>query len=131
MSAPLDGIANYSAFVYALAERHPFVKASTLVLAPIGTTLAKLEGQITCRNGIRVEVWELVDFAAQQIRSYSYEVYKEDEQVCWYDAWAHPEIPALASTFSTSQAHSAQFTRPSCAGAGNQFVSAEFGCGFE
>lgn len=26
MSAPLDGIANYSAFVYTVAERHPFVR---------------------------------------------------------------------------------------------------------
>lgn len=35
MSAPLD-IASYSTFVYALAERHPFVTHPTLTLAPIG-----------------------------------------------------------------------------------------------
>ena len=38
MSAPLDDIASYSIFVYALAERHPFVIHSTLTLAPIGAT---------------------------------------------------------------------------------------------
>jgi hypothetical protein len=99
MSAPLDDIATYSAFVYALAERHPFVMSSTLALAPIGATLAKLEGHVQCQGEICLEVWELIDFAARRIRSYSYEVYRDNEKICWYDSWAHPEIPALAPTF--------------------------------
>jgi hypothetical protein len=41
MSAPLDDIASYSAFVYSLGERHWFLTGSTLALAPIGATLAK------------------------------------------------------------------------------------------
>jgi hypothetical protein len=45
-----------------------------------------------------LEVWELVDFSTGRIRSYSYEVYR-GEKICWYDAWEHPEIPALASAF--------------------------------
>jgi len=99
MSAPLDDIASYSALVYALTERHPFVTSSTLALVPIGATLAKLEGRIECRGGIHLEVWELIDFAAKRIRTYSYEVYRGDEKICWYDSWEHPEIPALATTF--------------------------------
>lgn len=99
MSAPLDDLASYSAFIYALRERHPFVTSSTLALAPIGATLARLEGRIECQGGIHLEVWELVDFAVRRIRTYSYEVYREGEKVCWYDAWEHPEIPALAATF--------------------------------
>jgi Family of unknown function (DUF6516) len=99
MSAPLDDIAGYSAWVYTLAERHPFISHSTLALVPVGATLAKLEGQIECQEGVRVEVWELVDFAARRIRTYSYEVYRHGEKICWYDAWEHPENPALASTF--------------------------------
>jgi hypothetical protein len=99
MSAPLNDIASYSAFVYALPGRHSFVTRSTLALIPIGATLAKLEGRIECRNGIHLEVWELIDFAAQRIRTYSYEVYRGDEKICWHDAWEHPEIQALASTF--------------------------------
>ena len=63
MSAPLDDIASYSAFVYALRERHPFVTGSTLTLAPIGATLAKSEGRIECQGGVHLEVWELVDFS--------------------------------------------------------------------
>ncbi len=99
MSAPLDDITSYSAFVYALAERHPFVMGSTLVLAPIGATLAKLEGRIECQHGIHLEIWELIDFAARRIRTYSCEVYRGDEKICWHDCWEHPEIPALAATF--------------------------------
>ena len=68
MSAPLDDLAGYSAYVYALRERHPQVTGSTLTLAPIGATLAKLEGQIECEDGIHLAVWELVDFAARRIR---------------------------------------------------------------
>ena len=99
MSAPLDDIVSYSSFVYALAARHPFVTRSTLALVPIGATLAKLEGRIECRGGIHLEVWELIDFAAKRIRTYSYEVYRGDEKICWYDSWEHPEIPTLATTF--------------------------------
>ena len=69
MSAPLDDIAIYSTFVYALAERHPFVTHSTVTLAPIGATLAKLEGRVECQSGIHLEVWELIDFAAHRIRT--------------------------------------------------------------
>jgi uncharacterized protein DUF6516 len=99
MSAPLDDIASYSAFVYGLTDRHSFVTNSTLTLAPIGATLAKLEGRIECRDGIHLEIWELIDFAARRIRTYSYEVYLRNEKICWFDAWEHPEIPELAFTF--------------------------------
>jgi len=99
MTAPLDGIESYSTFVYALAERHPFVTHSTLTLVPIGAALAKLEGRVECQARIHLEVWELIDFATNRIRAYSYEVYREEKKVCWYDAWEHPEIPALAATF--------------------------------
>ena len=99
MSAPLEDISSYSAYVYAVADRYPFVTGSTLTLALIGATLAKLEGRIDCKAGVHLEVWELVDFAACRIRTYSYEIYREGEKICWYDAWEHPEIPELAATF--------------------------------
>jgi len=99
MSSPLENFESYSVFVYTLGDRHSCVIRSTLSLAPIGATLARLEGRIECQNGVRLEVWELIDFAARRIRTYSYEMYRAGEKICWYDAWEHPEIPALASTF--------------------------------
>ena len=35
MSTPLEGIASYSAFVYALQERHQFVTGSTLTTSSV------------------------------------------------------------------------------------------------
>lgn len=99
MSALLGDIAGYSAFVYTLRERHSIVTGSNLTLVLIGATLAKLEGRIECQGGIHLEVWELIDFAERRLRTYSYEVYRAGEKICWYDAWPHPEIPALAATF--------------------------------
>ena len=56
MSAPLDDMASYSVWVYALSARHPFVNHSTLALVPVGATLAKLEGRIDCSDGLAVEI---------------------------------------------------------------------------
>ena len=103
MSSALADIGSYSAFIYALAERHPEVINSRLILVPIGATLAKVEGRIECRGNLRVEVFELIDFADHRIRTYSYEVFVGEEKVCWYDHWEHPEIPALRTTFPHHQ----------------------------
>lgn len=99
MSTPLDDIASYSAWVYSLAERHSCVTASTLALAPIGATLAKLEGRVECHGRFAIDVWELVDFTAHRIRTCSYEVHRHDEKIGWHDPWPHPEIEALAANF--------------------------------
>ncbi len=79
VSAPLDDLASYSAYVYSVGERDPTVTGSTLALAPIGATLAKPEGRIDCDGSLHLEIWELIDFSARRIRTYSYEVYGEGE----------------------------------------------------
>ena len=45
------------------------------MLATIGPTLAKLERQVTFAGDVILDVWELIDFEAGRIRSYSYEIY--------------------------------------------------------
>jgi len=70
-----------------------------LVLATIGPTLAKLEGQVIFENDVVLDVWELVDFAAGQIRNYSYEIYQSGKKIAWYDPFEHPHIAELASTY--------------------------------
>jgi hypothetical protein len=89
----------YGALIYALQERYPSIRRSTLVLATIGKTLAKLEGQVTFEHDVVLDVWELIDFEAGRIRSYSYEISQEGEKIAWYDPFEHPDIPELASTF--------------------------------
>jgi hypothetical protein len=96
---PIPSFSAYSELVYSLPETHASVRHSTLVLATIGATLAKLEGQVTFENDMVLDVWELVDFDARRILSYSYEIYRAGEKVAWYDPFEHPDVPELASTY--------------------------------
>ena len=96
---PITDFHSYGELIYSLQERFPSVQRCTLALANIGSTLAKLEGQVIFQADIVLDVWELVDFAARQIRNYSYEIYHAGEKVAWYDPLEHPHIPELASTY--------------------------------
>ena len=96
---PIPSLHAYGEIIYTLPERYPSIQSSTLVLAPIGPTLAKLEGQLAFRSDVNLDVWELLDFDAGRILNYSYEVYRADEKVLWFDPFEHPNDPALASTF--------------------------------
>jgi len=89
----------YAELIYSLQERYSIVQRSTLVLATIGPTLAKLEGQVTFEGDVVLDVWELVDFEAGRILHYSYEIYQAGEKIAWYDPFEHPHIPELASTY--------------------------------
>lgn len=68
---PIPDFQTYGELIYSLQERYPVIQHSTLVLAPIGPTLAKLEGQVTFERNVMLDVWELVDFEDGRIRSYS------------------------------------------------------------
>jgi hypothetical protein len=96
---PIPDFQTYSQFVYSLQERYPSIQHSTLVLSTIGPTLAKLEGQVTFKSGLILDVWELLDFDVGRILNYSYKVYRTGEKILWYDPFEHPHTPELASTF--------------------------------
>ena len=96
---PITDFHIYGKLIYSLQERYASVRRSTLVLASIGSTLAKLEGQVIFESDVVLDVWELVDFAAGQIRNYSYEIYQANEKIAWYDPFEHPHIAELASTY--------------------------------
>lgn len=96
---PLPDFLTYGQLVYSLPETYPTVQRSTLVLATIGPTLAKLEGQVTFKGDVILDVWELVDFDTRRILHYSYEVYRAGEKILWYDPFEHPHTPELASTY--------------------------------
>lgn len=95
---PLPDFQIYGELIYTLQERFPSIQRSTLVLATIGATLAKLEGQVMFEGDVTLDVWELIDFDAGRIRNYSYEIYQAGEKITWYDPFEHPHIPELAST---------------------------------
>jgi len=96
---PITDFHIYGKLIYSLQEGYASVRRSTLVLASIGSTLAKLEGQVIFESDVVLDVWELVDFAAGQIRNYSYEIYHASEKIAWYDPFEHPHIAELASTY--------------------------------
>jgi hypothetical protein len=66
---PLPNFQTYGVLIYSLQERYPGSLRSTLVLATIGATLAKLEGQVIFADDVVLDVWELIDFEAGRIRS--------------------------------------------------------------
>jgi hypothetical protein len=96
---PISDFQTYSEFVYSLPERYGSIQHSTLVLATIGSTLAKLEGQIIFEGNVVLDIWELVDYAVGRIRNYSYEIYLAGEKIAWYDPFEHPHVAELASTY--------------------------------
>jgi hypothetical protein len=96
---PLPDSRGYGELIYSLPQTYSSIQRSTLVLATIGPTLAKLEGQVTFEGEMMLDVWELIDFDARRILNYSYEVYRADEKILWYDPFEHPNIPELASTY--------------------------------
>jgi hypothetical protein len=96
---PFPDRSAYEELIYGLSEHFPSIQSSTLVLATIGPTLAKVEGQISFRENIILDVWELVDLDERRIRNYSYEIYRAGEKIAWYDPFEHLDVPELASTF--------------------------------
>lgn len=96
---PLPDFLTYGELIYSLPETHPIIQHSTSVLATIGPTLAKLEGQVTFEGDVTLDVWELLDFETRRILNYSYEVYRAGEKILWYDPFEHPHLPELASTY--------------------------------
>ena len=92
--------AEYEIFVYSLpGDYAEQIHQSTLKLYSVSALVAIVEGEVFFHNGLRLRVMEVIDFKASQIRKYSYEVWRGEEKICWYDPQPHPENPDLASTF--------------------------------
>lgn len=94
----LTSLQVYSRFIYTLPDDYPVIRHSTLVLAPIGSTLASVQGEIYFVQDIVLRVVEELDFLAQRIDYYSYSVSQNGARLYWYDPQPHPHIPSLQST---------------------------------
>lgn len=70
---------------------------------PRGARLGVLEGQIEFDGGLVLRVFERLDFARQRIMTYSYEIWQNQQQLCWYDPQEHPHDANLASSFPHHQ----------------------------
>jgi len=94
-------IENYEFFLYTLSERFPSIKRSTVTLVKRGASLARVSGEINFEKGYRLVVRERLLFHCSPIiiNWYGYEIWKEDEKICWYDSQPHPNDSKLESTF--------------------------------
>ena len=95
----LPDFQTYGALVYSLQGRYPSIQHATLVLATIGPTLAKLEGQVTFAGDVILDVWELIDFEAAAYAATATKSIQAGEKIAWYDPFEHPHIPKLARTY--------------------------------
>src|SRR5262245_4322176 len=92
--------AEYEILIYGLPADYPEqIQKSTLKLYSVSALVGIVEGEIFFQNGLRLRVMEVVDFKASQIRKYSYEIWRGEEKIRWYDPQPHPENPDLAPTF--------------------------------
>jgi hypothetical protein len=97
-SNPLRSLADYSRFVAEMVQ-DPCVLHSAVRVWSDSPFTGIAEGEVFCRDGVRLRMREELDFEAGLITSYGYEFYRGEERLCWFDDFPHPDDPTLASTF--------------------------------
>lgn len=101
MSNPMRTAEDYELFLYTLAQQFPSVRRSTLTFARLGSSLARVAGELYFDRDIRPVVRErvLYDRSPLVIDWYGYEVWQGNEKLYWYDSQPHPGETALQSTY--------------------------------
>lgn len=95
---PLCSLAAYSEFLTQILDQAR-VERSTLKVWSESRYTGVAEGEVWFSNGIRLRLREELDFDADLITSYGYEVYRIVGRLYWYDDFPHPHDLALAATF--------------------------------
>ena len=100
MSDPFRTAEDYELYLYTLAGQFPSIKRSTVTFIRLGSTLARVAGELYFENGIRLVVRERVLYHRLPIIVdwYGYEVYRGAEKLYWYDSQPHPDDETLRST---------------------------------
>jgi hypothetical protein len=95
-----ESLRDYERFVYTLQQHFPQILRSTLVVARRGRLFAELTGEITFSGGHRLVVYERLSWETGPLtlEGYSYEAWRGNEKLYWYDSQPHPNDPTLAST---------------------------------
>ncbi|MDX2041441.1 MAG: DUF6516 family protein [Acidobacteriota bacterium] len=97
-TTPLSSLNTYSEFVASLLSRTT-VQKSTVRVWSVSRYTGIAEGKVLFSNGCQLRMRELLDFDAELIVSYGYEVIRGEERLYWYDDTEHPNDPSLAPTF--------------------------------
>lgn len=88
----------YEAFIYALPTSYPTIQHALLSFIRLGPLTATVRAELFFAHEMVLRVRQTLDFTDGFIQSYSYEVYRGEEKLYWYDSWPHPHIPELAVT---------------------------------
>lgn len=88
----------YETFIYALPTSYPVIQHAVLSFIRLGPLTATVRAELFFPQEIVLRARQTLDFADGFIQSYSYEVYRGEEKLYWYDSWPHPHIPELAAT---------------------------------
>ncbi|HEY4691434.1 MAG TPA: DUF6516 family protein [Anaerolineae bacterium] len=88
----------YEQLVYSLPSDFPAIRYSTLTLIRLEPPTAIVRGEVYFEHDLFLRALQVLDFEEGVIQRYSYEVYRGEEKLYWYDSWPHPHIPELAST---------------------------------
>ncbi len=100
MTNPLRTPDDYELFIYTLTEQFPVIQHSTLSFVRLGTTLARVAGELHFVKNVRLVVRQRVlhHRLPAVIDEYGYEVWRGEDKLYWYDPQPHPDVPTLQST---------------------------------
>jgi hypothetical protein len=95
---PLQSTFNYSQFIAKLLERSN-IQHHTVIVWSNSPYTGTAEGEVFFTSYVRLRMREELDFDAELITAYGYEIYQREERLYWYDDFPHPNDSTLASTF--------------------------------
>ncbi|MBI3363173.1 MAG: hypothetical protein HY023_18890 [Chloroflexi bacterium] len=91
-------LAEYEQLVYGLPDTVSAIRYSTLTVVRLEPPTAIVKGEVYFEGDVFLRALQVLDFEEGFIQRYSYEVYRGEDKLYWYDSWPHPHIPELSST---------------------------------
>lgn len=99
MDRSLSSIELYSQAIYRFLDDISIMHRYTMNIYPCGASLGILEGTIEFDRELTLRIRERLDFAREKILVYSYEIWRGQEQLVWYDPQEHPDDASLTISF--------------------------------
>ncbi|HNT74422.1 MAG TPA: DUF6516 family protein [Anaerolineae bacterium] len=98
MSNELTTYSDYARQIFFLLADHPSIESHTVAVYSTSQTVGLTRGKVVFHSGHVLRVFEQIDFVAQRMLRYFYELTYKDEPQWWYDSMPHPDAPELQST---------------------------------
>ena len=91
---------DYELFIYTLTTQFSSIQHSTLRFIRLGTTLARVVGELHFEKDVRLVVRQRILYhrLPAVIDEYGYEVWQGAHKLYWYDPQPHPTDHSLQST---------------------------------